>query len=108
MSRFKSFTFLTILILMVLCFSNISLAQAPKLIARWPLDEGSGDVVKDVVGGNDGKFVDGKLDWVEAKFGKGLEFTGKDIHVAVKKSPDLESADSVTLAAWINFILIGQ
>jgi hypothetical protein len=90
---------------MVLCFSSISLAQAPKLIARWPLDESSGDVVKDVSGGHDGKFVGGKLNWVDAKFGKGLEFTGKNIHVAVKKDPALELESSVTMALWVNFTL---
>jgi len=107
MSRFKSFTFLIILTLMVLCFSNISLAQAPKLIARWSFDEGSGDTVKDVVGGNDGKFVGGKLNWVDAKFEKGIEFTGKNIHVAVKKDPALELESSVTLAVWVNFAATG-
>jgi len=103
MSKLKHLTFLTIIALLVLCFSGISLAQAPKLIARWPLDEGSGDTIKDVVGGFNGKFVGGKLNWVDAKFGKGLEFTGKNIHVAVKKDPALEPENSVTLAVWVNF-----
>jgi hypothetical protein len=106
MLKFKFFMFLTVLTLLVLCLSSVALSQTAKLIARWSLDEGSGDVVKDDVAGNDGKFVDGKLDWVNAKFGKGLEFTGKDIHVAIKKSPALESPDSVTLSAWVNFTKI--
>ena len=107
MLKFKFFMLLTILTLLVLCFSSVALSQTAKLIARWPLDEGSGDTIKDVVGGFNGKFVGGKLSWVDAKFGKGLEFPGKNIHVAVKKDPALELESSVTLAVWVNFTLAG-
>jgi len=84
MSISKLLIFLVVLNLLILCFSSAVLS-APKLIARWPLDEGSGNVIKDVVGGNDGEFVGGKLQWVSAKFEKGLEFPGENIHVAIKK-----------------------
>ena len=107
MLKFKFFMFLTVFTLLVLCLSSVALSQTAKLIARWSLDEGSGDVVKDDVGGNNGEFVGGKLNWVDAKFGKGLEFPGKNIHVAIKKNPALESADSVTLSAWVNFMQVG-
>ena len=107
MLKLKYFSLLTILTLLVLCFSSVALSEAPKMIARWPLDEGSGDVIKDAVGNNNGKFVGGKLNWVDAKLGKGLEFTGKNIHVAVKKDPALESESSLTLAVWVNFTQAG-
>jgi len=107
MSISKLLIFLVVLNLLILCFSSAVLS-APKLIARWPLDEGSGNVIKDVVGGNDGEFVGGKLQWVSAKFEKGLEFPGENIHVAIEKNPDLESADSVTLALWVNFSKVGS
>ena len=81
-----------------------ALSQGPELIARWPLDENSGDVVHDVVGGNDGKFAGGKIEWVQAKFENGLQFDGTvGISVEIPRNPGLEPVDSLTLIAWVKF-----
>jgi hypothetical protein len=60
------------------------------------------DEVHDAVGKNNGKFFDGKLEWVQAKFKNGLKFAGAGVYVGIPRSPDLESPDSVTLSAWVN------
>lgn len=95
--------FLSVLMLLTLWFAESALSQLPEhLIGQWPLDESSGDVVHDAIGGNDGEFV-GKLEWVKAKFGNGLQFEGKaEQYVEIPRAPELEPAESVTLMAWIN------
>ena len=66
----------------------------------WLFDEGSGKQVKDASGkGNDGTLKNNPQ-WVAGKFGKALEFDGKDDYVEV---PDNDTLDvtSITLAAWV-------
>jgi hypothetical protein len=84
-------------------FKDSASSQEPELIGRWPLDESSGDIVHDVIGGNDGEFVGGGLEWTPAKFENGLRFDGAGGHVEIPRSPELEPADSVTLMAWVKF-----
>lgn len=98
LSKCKIVVYLPVFLLLVLWFANSTLSQ--ELIARWPLDEGSGKVVTDVIGGNEGTFV-GDLDWVEGKFDGGLKFDGATTHVVIPRNPDLEPADSVTFSAWV-------
>jgi len=71
------------------------------LIAHWPMDEGSGKEVKDVIGkGGVGKFV-GSPKWVSGKFGKALEFsTGNSVQV---ESNDDLKPKSVTVTMWVYF-----
>jgi hypothetical protein len=92
---------LSVLALIALWFVNSALSK-PELIAQWPLDESSGDVVPDIIGGNNGEFK-GKLKWVPAKFGNGLEFDAADNnYVEIPRADELEFADSMTLMAWVN------
>ena len=51
--------------------------------------------------GNDGKINGGK--WVEGKFKSALEFNGKDDHVVIPDSKDLDLAQELTLSAWVKF-----
>ena len=78
-------------------------AQMDKfLVAHWPFDENSGDKTIDATGnGNDGKINGGK--WVEGKFKAALEFNGKDDHVVIPDSKDLDLAQEPTLSAWAKF-----
>jgi hypothetical protein len=78
-------------------------SQEPGLIARWPLDETAGDIAHDEIAGNDGAFVGGDLEWVQAKFGNGLQFDGTGKYVAIPKAPELEPASSLTFSMWVNF-----
>lgn len=77
-------------------------SQEPELVAQWPLDETSGDIVQDTIGGRDGEIVSGDLSWVPAKFGNGLQFDGTGV-VEVTRDAELELTDSVTLTAWVMF-----
>jgi hypothetical protein len=90
-------------VLVVLWLVNSVLSDEPQLIAQWPLDEDRGDVVHDVIGGNDGEFVGGNLEWVSAKFKNGLKFGGAGAHVEIARAPEMESPESSTLSAWIKF-----
>ena len=94
---------LSVLVLPALWLTNSVLSQEPELIAQWPLDESSGDIVHDIIGGNDGEFDGGDLEWVPAKFKNGLQFDGSGAHVTLDRAPEMESPDSVTLIAWANF-----
>ena len=83
-------------------WSKVSLSQAPKLVARWSLDENSGSVANDAVGDNHGK-LEGGPKWVAAKFGNGLKFDTKTgQYVEIPKAPELALADSLTVIAWVN------
>ena len=103
LSRAKIVISLSMFLLIMLGAVNSTLSQAPKLIARWPLDEKSGEVVHDAIGDNDGTFVSGdNFEWVEGKFDGGLKFDGASTHVLIPKNPALELADSLTLILWVN------
>jgi hypothetical protein len=89
-------------LLMTLLSVCVASSQELELLAQWPLDETSGDVVQDIIGGRDGEIASGDLSWVPAKFGNGLQFDGTG-YVEVTKDPELELSESVTLTAWVNF-----
>ncbi len=96
-------TFLAIFAVLMFCLIAISPSISAKLIAHWPMDENSGEIVKDVVGGHNGKFAGGNIKWVKAKFGNGLYFDSSKAYVEVPKTPDLELSKSLTVVAWVNF-----
>jgi hypothetical protein len=100
MLRIKSvFILASLMALLPVC---VVLSQELELVAQWPLDETSGDVVQDIIGGRDGEIINSELSWVPAKFENGLQFDGKGV-VEVTKDPELELTDSVTLTAWVKF-----
>jgi hypothetical protein len=90
------------LIIIGLIFSGQSFAEidSKSIVGVWLFDEGSGKIAKDSSGiGNDGELMNNPK-WVEGKFGKALEFDGKDDCVEV---PDNDALDVtvITLAAWV-------
>ncbi len=100
MLRNKSmFILASLMALLPVC---VVLSQELELVAQWPLDETSGDVVQDIIGGRDGEIASGDLNWVPAKFGNGLQFDGTG-YVEVTRDPELELSESVTLTAWVKF-----
>jgi hypothetical protein len=64
----------------------------------WAFDDGTGDVVTNTVGVNDGR-IQGNLQWTEGKSGKALAFDGKG-YVLVASAPYLNSTQ-YTFAAWV-------
>ena len=78
-------------------YANIDRAT---IMGMWLMDEGSGKTVKDSSGnGNDGEIVG--ADWVDGKYGKGLEFFGSS-HVAIPQSDTTDDImDGFTYMIWI-------
>jgi PGF-CTERM protein/uncharacterized repeat protein (TIGR01451 family) len=70
------------------------------LVAEWHFDEGSGGVVKDSSGnGNDGTIHGAK--WVDGKYGKALEFDGKDYVDAGRQTELINfGTGDLTVEAW--------
>lgn len=92
-----------IIILVSVCFVSLTINNvfSANLIGHWPLDQNSGEEVKDVVGGHHGKII-GKAKWVRGQFGNGLQLTAPSNYVEVQKTKDLELS-TITLVAWVNF-----
>ena len=87
---------LSVLIWLNLWSGYAWLSAEPQLIARWPLDEGSGNVVQDVIGDNNGKRV-GSPKSVPAKFENGLQFDKKTgQYVEIPGTDELVPNDSLT------------
>lgn len=70
-------------------------------VAVWLFEEGAGKTVTDASGnGHDGDFA-GSLDWVDAKFGTGLEFPGDNSgYIVVESTKELE-LETLTIEAWV-------
>lgn len=93
----------------IICMSLIVMGLLPimpnnaeidpeSIVGAWLFDEGRGDITEDFSGnGNDGKIVGAK--WVQGKFGRALEFDGKDDWVEV---PMIGTFDEITITAWVN------
>lgn|GEM_PF-1027375 len=72
-----------------------------ELVAHWPMDEGSGDEIDDIVGkGGVGTFV-GAPNWVDGMFGGAVECSPGN-HIRVPGNPDIEPP-SVTATMWVYF-----
>ncbi|HGJ65600.1 TPA: LamG domain-containing protein [bacterium] len=68
------------------------------IVCLLNFDEGKGDVAKDSSGnGKDGTLMNGPK-WVDGKFGKALEYDGKDDYVIVHIGTALQS---LSLEAWV-------
>ncbi|MEK7396127.1 MAG: LamG domain-containing protein [Candidatus Poribacteria bacterium] len=94
-----------IIFLMVFCilltFGLVAMAADPNLIVYLPMNDGSGDVVKDLSPNKlDGKIVGKDFKWVDAKKGKGLDITsGTEIQI-----PDnalLDGMKALTIELWV-------
>jgi len=75
--------------------------EALPMVAHWPMDEGAGTVVADVVGGNDGEIV-GNVTWIADG---GVSFDGTvGNHVAVPHAEAIEFGDEdFTVSLWIRY-----
>ena len=94
--------FISISISLIMLTSSVPTQMDKFLVAHWPFDENSGDKIIDATGnGNEGKTNSAK--WVEGKFKSALEFNGKDNHVVIPDSKDLDLAQELTLSAWVKF-----
>lgn len=71
------------------------------LVVYFAFEDGSGKTVTDLSGnGNDGT-LEGDIGWTDGKYGKGLNFGGKNGIVRVKHSHHFEFTDEITICAWV-------
>ena len=97
----KHIGFLIITIMMFLCISSSYSAVDRNTVAVWLFEEGGGNTVRDASGnGHDGK-ITGKLNWVKAKLGTGLEFPGDGSGYIVVDSTDKLELETLSLEAWV-------
>ena len=77
-----------------------------RLVVYFAFEDGAGKTVTDQSGnGQEGK-LEGDIDWTDGKFGKGLNFGGKNGIVRVVHSHQFEFTDGITVCAWIRPTLI--
>lgn len=69
------------------------------LVDYWSFDEGSGNIVHDSVGGNDGQI--NSCNWVPGHSGTGLEFPNMDSWIGLPGSFDNKIMHFVSIDAWI-------
>jgi len=72
--------------------------KVDNLISAWHFDEGSGTLVVDSEGNNDGIFANAS--WVEGIHNSALLFNGQNSNVNIPHSSDLNLSESVTIMAW--------
>ncbi len=69
-------------------------------VGYWKFDEGSGTVAKDSSGnGNDGTLMNSPA-WVDGKYGKALQFDGRDDYADLGTSPSLDLGNIFSISAW--------
>jgi hypothetical protein len=81
--------------------NSIEVATTPtSLVAHWRMNEGSGSLVGDAVGSNDGMTMG--TSWTAGTTGFALEFDGVASYVAVPDSVDLDysSVTGATVSLW--------
>ncbi|MBM3211778.1 LamG domain-containing protein [Candidatus Poribacteria bacterium] len=90
----------TLILLVLLLFAFASYSQAA-IIGAWTFDEGQGTVAKDSTKNkSDGKINNAK--WVDGKFGKALDFNGKDANVEIPNTNGVLSVEGAfSLMAWV-------
>jgi hypothetical protein len=95
----KLFPLLTIILVGFFASQANAKIDPANVVGMWLFNEDGGDVAKDgSKAGNDGTIV-GPKKWAEGKFGKALEFNGKDVYVEVKSNKSLV-LEELTMMGW--------
>jgi len=71
-----------------------------KVIARWHLNEGTGNIAYDNIGDNNGK-ING-ASWTTGINGSALSFDGKNDYIQISNN-NLNPTDKLTIVAWIKW-----
>ena len=92
-------------ILFVIAFFLFSLSTAladttTGLVSHWKMDDGTGQVATDSVGGNDGK-LQGDATWAEGFLGGAVLLDGLGDYIDCGNKPAFNITEAVTLSAWI-------
>jgi hypothetical protein len=96
----KCRSILFLLALSAMSFSGASADTSTRLVSYWKLDEGTGLVATDSVGGNDGK-LQGDATWTDGFLGGAILLDGNGDYIDCGNKPAFNITDAVTLAAWV-------
>ena len=92
---------IAIVYLIVLCQPFCVAQELEGLVVYFAFEDGSGKTVTDLSGnGNDGT-LEGDTGWADGKYGKALNFGGKNGIVRVRHSHHFEFTDGITICAWV-------
>ncbi len=99
MKTFYLFTSL-IFIIMILALQGHAKIDTKSLVGAWLFDEGGGNIARDSSGKGNNGTLKNDPSWITGKFGKALEFDGKDDFVEI---PDHDTLDVaiITLTTWV-------
>lgn len=107
---FRHITIIFLLLLIISLSTPISLAGEDGLVAYWDFNEGTGNVLQDKVGDNNGVLKSGLPgdenlpQWVQGIEGHGLDFlAGKQAYVEIRHSDAIKPTDAITIMAWVKF-----
>ena len=80
---------------------TLTLAVDPDLIMYLPMDEGSGDTVKDLSSNKfEGKITGKDFKWIDGQKGKGLEFVS-GTHIQIPDNKLLDGMKTLTIEIWV-------
>ena len=85
---------------------SASANSTPSMTAHFPLDEGRGEVITDVIGGLKGSLVnvDATTAWISGKIRGALDLDGANDRIFIPHSPALDFADeSFTVSFWMRW-----
>jgi len=94
--------FLVIAFLSILTGQSYARIDNGTIVAMWLFDEGSGKTVKDSSGNKNDGTITGDYNWGTGKFGKALEFNGKNTIVDCGKgaSTDFNGQKNFSISVW--------
>lgn len=81
-------------------------AELEGLVVYFAFEGGKGETVEDMSGNGNHGDLEGDTDWGDGKFGKGLNFGGKNGIVRVKHTNDFVFTEGITISAWIRPTLV--
>jgi hypothetical protein len=87
--------------LLALAASGSSSAADTALVGQWHLDEGRGATVSDSSGNNNNGTITGGAQWVQGRFGAGLDFDGQTGRVQILDNAAIEPSSSLSVSAWV-------
>jgi hypothetical protein len=98
-----AFIFLTITFLLIFAGQSGAKIDNATIVAMWLFDDGSGKVVKDSSGNKNDGTITGDYAWGDGKFGKALEFNGKNTIVDCGNgaSLDFNGKKNFSISAWV-------
>lgn len=76
------------------------------LVVYFGFEDGDGETVTDLSGNGQEGMLEGDTSWTDGKYGKGLNFDGKNGLVRVFHSHQFLFTDGITVCAWIRPTLI--